>query len=199
MSGGALRKRRGRCRDILQSVHRADIILIISCLFAAFMTGLFFATQSKAGSIVRISHDGMELKQIALHDVDQKGQTIYFLIRYKGIDSHYKEVTPQVQAKNTVEAEVLYYEKKPELPETGSYNLIAVADGKVTMEAADCRDQICVHHRPISSGYESIICLPHKLVVEISGGEKATDMLREQTDGEIFPGKDDEPLDGVTR
>lgn len=178
---------------------KADRILIIGCLLAALLLGIFLSLYHRTGSTVRLSHDGIELKQIALHDVDQKGQTIYFLIRYKDIDSHYKEVTPEVQAENTVEAEVLYYEKKPELPETGSYNLIAVADGKVTMEAADCRDQICVHHRPISAGYESIICLPHKLVVEISGGEKATDMLREQTDGEIFPGKDDEPLDGVTR
>jgi hypothetical protein len=37
------------------------------------------------------------------------------------------------------------------------------------MEAADCRDQICVHHIPISGSGESIICLPHKLVVTVTG------------------------------
>lgn len=49
------------------------------------------------------------------------------------------------------------------------FNLLAVSDACVRMEAADCRDQICVHHIPIAGGGESIICLPHKLVVEIVG------------------------------
>jgi len=39
------------------------------------------------------------------------------------------------------------------------------------MLEADCRDGICVDHTPISLNGETIICLPHRLVIEIDGGE----------------------------
>ena len=48
-------------------------------------------------------------------------------------------------------------------------NVLVIRDGKAMMTEADCPDKICVHHRPISHRGESIICLPHKLAVEISG------------------------------
>ena len=57
------------------------------------------------------------------------------------------------------------------IPDEGAFNLFSVTDGVVRMEAADCRDQICVRHRAVSAVGESIICLPHKLVVEITTGE----------------------------
>jgi len=52
------------------------------------------------------------------------------------------------------------------------YNILAVKDGKADMIEADCRDKICVNHTPIYRENESITCLPHKLVVEIEGGEE---------------------------
>lgn len=55
------------------------------------------------------------------------------------------------------------------------WNLLAVSKEEVSMLAADCPDQICVRHRPISRGGEGIICLPHKLAVEIWGEEESLD------------------------
>ncbi|RRD95136.1 NusG domain II-containing protein [Clostridiales bacterium COT073_COT-073] len=46
-------------------------------------------------------------------------------------------------------------------------NTVVIRDGRVFMAAADCRDQYCVKHRPIMTNNDMIICLPHKLVVEI--------------------------------
>jgi len=43
-------------------------------------------------------------------------------------------------------------------------------EGTVSMESADCPDQICVHHQRIKRSGESIICLPNKVVVSIEGG-----------------------------
>lgn len=51
------------------------------------------------------------------------------------------------------------------------YNRIVIKDGYVHMEEADCPDQYCVKHAKIHYSHETIICLPHELVVEISGGE----------------------------
>lgn len=47
------------------------------------------------------------------------------------------------------------------------YNVVVVKDGCVIVEDADCRDHICVKHKAISKQGETIICLPHKLVVEV--------------------------------
>ncbi len=58
------------------------------------------------------------------------------------------------------------------------YNIVAVQDGAVMVTDADCRDQICVEHKKISRTGETIVCLPHKLVVEITGdGPAMFDMV----------------------
>lgn len=46
-------------------------------------------------------------------------------------------------------------------------NKITIKDGQVFMKEADCPDQYCVKHRTISKTNETIVCLPHKLVVEV--------------------------------
>lgn len=58
----------------------------------------------------------------------------------------------------------------------GQTNTLVVEQGKVRMKEADCPDQICVKHRPVSRTGESIVCLPNRIVVEIQGGpEKHTE------------------------
>ncbi len=47
------------------------------------------------------------------------------------------------------------------------YNIVVIKDGAVYVKEADCPDKICVNHKKISNVGETIICLPHKLVIEI--------------------------------
>lgn len=49
-------------------------------------------------------------------------------------------------------------------------NLLVIKDGKATVTTATCPDGICAAHKPISREGESIICLPHKVVVTVIGG-----------------------------
>ena len=51
-------------------------------------------------------------------------------------------------------------------------NQIKVQDGEISVVSADCRDQVCVNHLPINRENESIVCLPHKVVIEIENGGK---------------------------
>lgn len=52
----------------------------------------------------------------------------------------------------------------------GEYeNLLVIKDGKAYITEANCRDKICVSHRAIDKTGETIVCLPHKLVVSIEG------------------------------
>ncbi len=52
------------------------------------------------------------------------------------------------------------------------YNLLLIENGKVSVSDADCPDQLCVKQRSISKNGESIICLPHRLVVQVESGEE---------------------------
>lgn len=47
------------------------------------------------------------------------------------------------------------------------YNVFQIKDGVVTVQDADCRDQICVEHIGICKKGETIVCLPHHFVIEI--------------------------------
>lgn len=49
----------------------------------------------------------------------------------------------------------------------GNINTLVIEDGRAYVSYADCPDKICVSHRKISRDGESIVCLPHKLVISI--------------------------------
>lgn len=51
--------------------------------------------------------------------------------------------------------------------ELGS-NHVVIADGYVYVTNADCPDKVCVEHYKIGKDGETIICLPHKLVIEVT-------------------------------
>lgn len=53
-------------------------------------------------------------------------------------------------------------------------NTLRIQDHEADMISADCPDQICVDMKAISAVGETIVCLPHKVVVEvISSDEEA--------------------------
>mgnify|MGYP001360782972 CR=1 FL=1 len=59
----------------------------------------------------------------------------------------------------------------------GGYNTIEVQHGKIRVKGANCSDQVCVRTGFISEPGETIVCLPHKVVIEIKGMEQSEDGL----------------------
>ena len=51
----------------------------------------------------------------------------------------------------------------------GSVNVITVENGAVYMKEANCRDGLCVRQGRMRSAARTIVCLPHKLMVTLSG------------------------------
>ncbi len=47
-------------------------------------------------------------------------------------------------------------------------NVLMIKDGKASISEADCPDKICVETRAVSFVGETVVCLPHKLVIEIT-------------------------------
>ena len=49
------------------------------------------------------------------------------------------------------------------------YNLVVIQNEQVFIQEADCKNQLCVKQGRIQYAGESIVCLPHQLIVEIVG------------------------------
>lgn len=154
-----------------QHIKIADVVLIILCLLTAFILAGCLLLGREKGRLLQISYNGEIILTVQLEDsisgkTESAGTSengVYYLITY-GKDG----------------AVPVRYEELPDISADGSYNLVYLSGGEVKMVSADCRDQICVHHKPVTSGGESIICLPHRLAVEITGGEQD-----EMTDGMV--------------
>lgn len=52
-------------------------------------------------------------------------------------------------------------------------NIVEIENGGVKMLDADCRDKICIEEGFKSQTGQTIVCLPHKFVIEIKGEDKA--------------------------
>ncbi len=59
------------------------------------------------------------------------------------------------------------------LGEGGHTNTLVITDGAAQVVEAGCPDQICVNHGAIRYAGESIVCLPHRLVVSVEGGQES--------------------------
>lgn len=86
----------------------------------------------------------------------------------------------EVYVDNTPYKSVKFSDNMPEQTFTVQtkygWNTVHIANGKVNVENANCRDKICVKSGYISKTGQSIVCLPHKMIVEIKGnGENEID------------------------
>lgn len=150
-----------------QDMTRADAVLLLFCLLIAAAFALWSAFGRREGGILLLSCDGEVVDKSRLREFDGygKGKAASERVRYCLLLYTEEDILCE------------WYDSEPDLtltvPEGVSYNLLSVSSSGVSMEAADCPDQICVHHIPIMREGESIICLPHRLVVEIKGGNAA--------------------------
>ena len=51
-------------------------------------------------------------------------------------------------------------------------NTLQIKDGYASVVEADCPDKLCVKQKRISKSGESLICLPHRLVIQVAGEEE---------------------------
>ncbi len=56
-------------------------------------------------------------------------------------------------------------------------NVISIRDGNVYMKSADCSGHDCIKQGSISKTGQSIVCLPNRVVAQITGGSSETDAI----------------------
>ena len=86
------------------------------------------------------------------------------------------------QVKITVDGETygvysLWEDQEIEMKETAGENCIRIENGKARMIAADCPDGYCMDQGEIQRPTETIVCLPHRVVVEVITQGEAEDSV----------------------
>ncbi len=118
----------------------------------------------------KIKHDVIFISVILL--LAALGALALFIFRSEG---EYVTVTVDGQLFGEYS---LKEDRKVEIKQGESYNILVIKDGYASIETASCPDGICSSHRPIKHGGESIICLPNKVVIEVhSSSDGAPDII----------------------
>ncbi len=186
-----------------QFLTKADLILLAVVLIAAFILLFFLKVNRTPGSHAALSYDGRLFMQIPLSRAEPK----YYLVLWNassdeeqtsfGNDSFENIIVQELstdtwneeaealltEAESSVGTDTLSVSGMDAVDTTGGaveYNLFSCENGEIRMIRSSCPDLICVHHRPVSSAGENIICLPHKLVIEIIG------MQENELDGVVY-------------
>lgn len=53
----------------------------------------------------------------------------------------------------------------------GGHNTVVIGDGSAAITDADCPDRLCVQRGRIDRGGQTVVCLPHGVVVTVRGGK----------------------------
>ena len=124
-------------------IRKSDIILFIVLVVLGLACTAYLAATKTAGDTVIIEKDGEVYGTYSLNS-----DTRVFV----PTDASLENLDPDT------------------LPLYADGNTVIIEDGKVSVSYSSCQHQVCVRHAAISRTGESIICLPHKLVVRIEGG-----------------------------
>ena len=148
-------------------MKKADIVFLFGILALAFLGLLFLQQHREKGSYMEVSYDGAVLGKISISGQEEA----YYLLADGTMQKLGKEKDTEWTAK------IAQIEEENQ---TGNYNIFMCKNGEVRMIKSNCPDLLCVHHYPVKTAGENIICLPHKIVIAITG-EKG-----EELDGVVY-------------
>jgi hypothetical protein len=105
---------------------------------------------------------------------------LYIIILVIGLVSTYYIAslgTPGSSVRITVDGELygtypLSVDNTIVINQDEAQNIIVISGGKVSMADSNCPNKTCVNHSPIGNAGETIVCLPHKVLIEIIGGDE---------------------------
>ena len=93
--------------------------------------------------------------------------TLWNTVRAKMAEDEELYVVVEIDGKNNA-VFPLKKDRYYQVETKNGYNWINIEYGTVSVGEADCPKQICVHTKPISKPGETIVCLPHRVVVTIA-------------------------------
>jgi len=125
-----------------------DIIIIVALILLSFTPLAIFSYQQKQQA---------EQAAAIAKKTSQTSRT-----DYTAVVSHNGTVLKRVNLTTLTKTKHYTYREKD-----GHYNTITFKPKKVAITKANCSDQVCVRRGWIHKPGQTIVCLPHKLLVEI--------------------------------
>ena len=144
--------------------RKNDIILVLVLLLLA-ATGLFAFKifNSGEGRTVRVTIDGELFGEYPLgkegSTVDDGFDAVIDDINMQGYDAATGKDRSSI--KDAGQYQML------KIPGKVGECILIIKDGEAYIQEADCPNQICVHHSPVSHKGETIVCLPNRVIIEI--------------------------------
>ena len=99
------------------------------------------------------------------------GSAAYILLCDSGSGARFARVTRDGVLLEEIDLDKVDAPYSFTLEDGSGTNTVLVEPGRICISEADCPDQICVKQGYISDGTVPIVCLPHKLIIEITGAE----------------------------
>ncbi|WP_300382559.1 NusG domain II-containing protein [Clostridium sp.] len=87
----------------------------------------------------------------------------------KSYNNTYAEVTVSGKMYKTIALSEHVGEDILEVKTDDGINIIKIKDNKIGIIEADCPDNVCMNPEYIENAGQSLVCLPHKLMIEIKG------------------------------
>ena len=87
----------------------------------------------------------------------------------KGFNNTYAEITVAGKLYETIPLSAHKGEEIIELKTDLGINIIKITDNKIGIIEADCPDKVCMNPKHIEKPGQSLVCLPHKVMIEIKG------------------------------
>lgn len=94
-------------------------------------------------------------------------EVVFGMVIGKSYTGTYAEITLDGKLYKKIPLSEHKGEDKINIETNYGYNVIDINNDSIRILDADCKDKICIKAGSISKPGESLVCLPHKLVVEI--------------------------------
>lgn len=94
-------------------------------------------------------------------------EVVFGMVMGKGYNETYAEITLDGKLYKKIPLSEHRGEDKININSKYGYNVIDIRDNSIGVIDADCQDKICIESGFISKPGESVVCLPHKLMIEI--------------------------------
>ncbi|WP_017211711.1 NusG domain II-containing protein [Clostridium beijerinckii] len=105
-------------------------------------------------------------------------ELVFGVIMGKHYNGTYAEITIDGKFYKKINLSEHRSEDKIDIKTSYGDNIIDIKDNSIKVIDADCKDKICVRSGFISEPGQIIVCLPHKLMIEIKSSDIMANSLR---------------------
>lgn len=96
---------------------------------------------------------------------------IFFKTSQKSSKNNYAIIQVDGKIHKKIDLSKVKKSEKVNLNLPNGKNTLLIKNNNIQMDSANCNDALCVKQGNISKVGQTIICLPHKLIIEIKGDE----------------------------